>query len=418
MMRIGILAEGFAEWQGGIDFLRTICDSLRLGFAAEMPDLVLLYPRRPTLAAVDQVSLPWRKWLGESVREGRVKPWRELLRRQVEESSFARIARLREAVGELPALRFRDDEDLDGVARRERLDCLLPSFRALASCVRTPWVGYLYDFQHRHLPHLFSAEDRQGRDARFVLMAKHARQIIVNSRAVADDCRHFLGEGGAKLVALPFGAAPMPDWLAERPDLLAKYELPKRYFLVSNQFWTHKNHRQVFAALRQLGEAPEAADAAVVCTGSTADWRDPGYFPSLERFLDENGLASKVRILGHIPKRDQIEIMKGALAVIQPTLFEGGPGGGAVYDAVSLGVPALVSDIPVNRELDGLGLAVEFFDPHDDAALSGLMLEHLRRPAAMRQDVATLAAQGRERRRAVGKVLAETIAAVTSGARQ
>lgn len=406
MKRIGILAEGFAEWQGGVDFLRMIGDSLRLGLA-DAPELVMLFPRLPTLAAVYQAVVPWRKWLAE----GCPAPWRQVLRQQMETSAGARIARVREALGELPVLRFRDDEELAALARRERLDGLLPSFRALDACVRTPWLGYLYDFQHRHLPQLFAEPERTARDAQFAAMAKSARQVLVNSRAVAEDCRRFLGEAGARFVPLPFGAAPIPDWLEERPELLAPYELPRRYFLVSNQFWTHKNHRLVFEALRLLAPAPEAADVGLVCTGSTVDTRDPGYFPSLVRLLDESRLTGRVRILGHLAKRDQIEIMKGALAVIQPTLFEGGPGGGAVYDAVSLGVPALLSDIPVNRELDGLGLLVEFFAPHDAAALSGLMLERLRGPEPARKDRATLLALGRERRRAVGRVLAETLAA-------
>jgi glycosyltransferase involved in cell wall biosynthesis len=410
-MRIGIVAEGLAEWQGGIDFLRMICDSLRLGLAGETPELVLCYPRLPALAAAHQAVLPWRNWLVAGIGQGKRPPWRELVSRQRSESSAARIARVKDAIGELPVLRFRNDDALAALARQQRLACLLPSFRALSPCVRTPWVGYLYDFQHRHLPHLFSAADRAQRDAQFAAMAARARYVLVNSRAAAGDCRHFLGSEGAKFVPLPFGAAPMPDWLAERPDLLAKYALPRRYFLVSNQFWTHKNHRLVFAALERLAHAPAAAELAVVCTGSTVDARDSGYFPSLERMLAESGMAAKVRILGHIPKRDQIEIMKRAVALIQPTLFEGGPGGGAVYDAVSLGVPALVSDIPVNRELGGLGLAVKFFGPQDAAALADLMLEQLRDPAPARQDATTLVALGRERRQAVGKVLAETIAA-------
>ena len=410
-MRIGILAEGLAEWQGGIDFLRMVGDCLRLAASGEPPELVLLYPRSPTLAAVHLATLPWGRWLAERARGGRPAPWRELLRAQWEALPTRRIARVEEALGgALPVRRFRDDAELDQVARAERLDGLLPSFRALDVCPATPWLGYLFDFQHRHLPQLFPAADRAVRDQRFAAMAKSARQVIVNSRAVAADCRRFLGGAGATFVPLPFGAAPAPGWFTAEPGRLAKYALPERYFLVSNQFWTHKNHRLVFEALARLAPTAAGADAVVVCTGSTADARDPGYFPSLERYLDESGTAKRVRILGHIPKRDQVEIMKGALAVVQPTLFEGGPGGGAVYDAVSLGVPTLVSDLPVNRELEGLGLGIQFFDPRNAAALAELMHDHVVHPRTDRKAATTLIAEGLARRRAVGKVLIETLA--------
>ena len=417
-MRIGILAEGLAEWQGGIDFLRMICDCLRLAFADDPPTMVLLTPRTPAIEAVANAALPWRRWLAESARQGKVQPWREILREQLSQSSSRRIARVKEAIGsEIRVLFFRGDEELEGLARTEALDCLLPSIRPLASCVRTPWLGYLYDFQHRYLPHLFTPADRDTRDARFAAMAGSARQVIVNSRSVAADCLRFLGDQGARFVALPFGAAPMADWLTDQPDLAAKYGLPARYFLISNQFWTHKNHRLVFEALHLITQAPEAADVAeaaevtLVCTGSIVDARDRSYFPSLQRYLAESGISGRVRILDFIPKRDQVEIMKRAMAVIQPTLFEGGPGGGAVYDAVSLGVPALVSDIPVNRELDALGLDIRFFDPANAGALAGLMLDHIRSAKIERKDAATLMAEGRQRRLAVGKVLAETLRA-------
>ncbi|MBN2576663.1 MAG: glycosyltransferase [Deltaproteobacteria bacterium] len=409
MARIGILTEGMAQWQGGVDFLSFLCDCLQISFADRSVALLPLFPRTPVREAVHKATSPWRQWLAESVQHGRLLPWREILREQMDRSSLRQLARIRDVMGSAqPVLRFCGDEELATLARAEKLDCLLPAFRPLAGCVATPWLGYLYDFQHRHLPHLFRAEERAGRDAHFAAMARQARYVLVNSRAVADDCRRFLGPGGATFVPLPFGAAPKPDWFADEPGRLAKYGLPERYFLVSNQFWTHKNHRVVFEALRLLGPT---AGVAVVCTGSTLDARDRGYFPSLRRFLDESGISSRVRILDCIPKRDQIEIMKRAIAVVQPTLSEGGPGGGAVYDAVSLGVPALVSDIPVNRELEGQGLEIQFFEPSRADALAALMLDHARNPRRQRKDAATLLAEGRQRRRAVGAVLLETMRA-------
>jgi glycosyltransferase involved in cell wall biosynthesis len=411
-MRIGILAEGFMEWGGGVDFLRMICDCLRLAMAEDPPTLVLLTPRTPTSVALQNALVPWYQWAVASLSERKLKPLREVICEQRSLSPAYQLARVTSAIGnQIPVRFFRSDEELDAVARMEELDCLLPSFRALSTSVRTRWVGYIYDFQHRHLPDLFSTEEREIRDARFHAMAHIARTVIVNSRSVREDCVRFFGTDNATFVALPFGAAPAPDWFEDQPLLIAKYHLPQRYFLVSNQFWTHKNHRVVFEALHVLTQNRDAADVAVVCTGSTVDARDRNYFPSLQQYLRENQLAEKVRILDFIPKRDQIEIMKRAVAVIQPTLFEGGPGGGAVYDAIALDVPALVSDIPVNRELEGQEFPIQFFAPTNAQELAGLMLERLRRPTGKRKDATTLIEAGQLRRRAVGEVLARTIQA-------
>jgi len=414
-MRIGILAEGFMEWGGGVDFLRMISNCLRLAMRENPPELVLLAPRTSTVVAIQTALQPWVRWLIEGLRKGQLGPWREPLGEQRSQSSSRKLARVADAIGgNIPVRFFCNDEEIDDVARAERLDCLLPSFRALSKAVRTPWLGYLYDFQHRHLPHLFSPEERMARDARFQAMARNARYVIVNSRSVREDCLRFLEAGAATFVALPFGAAAAPDWLSDQPSLMAKYDLPKRYFLVSNQFWTHKNHRVVFEALHALSRETDAADVAVVCTGSTVDARDRDYFPSLQQYLRESGLTNKVRILDYIAKRDQIEIMKHAVAVVQPTLFEGGPGGGAVYDAISLDVPALISDIPVNRELESQGFSIQFFDPANAQALAGLMLERLRQPADQRKDAVTLIKEGHLRRRAVGEVLMKSIQAAQS----
>jgi glycosyltransferase involved in cell wall biosynthesis len=59
-----------------------------------------------------------------------------------------------------------------------------------------------------------------------------------------------------------------------------------------------------------------------------------------------------IKILGHIPKNDQISLVKFTLAIVQSTLFEGGPGGGAAYDAIALGIPVIASNIPVNLEIN------------------------------------------------------------------
>ncbi len=95
--------------------------------------------------------------------------------------------------------------------------------------------------------------------------------------------------------------------------------------------------------------------------------------------------------------------MRAALAVVQPTLFEGGPGGGSVFDAVALGVPAIVSDIPVNLEIEEPN--VRFFKACDAAALSAAMAERLRSGAGVRQSPQQLMDAGLRRRKACGDTL-------------
>jgi len=290
-------------------------------------------------------------------------------------------------------------------ARRLSLDVLVPSHNALPADFPTPWVGYIADFQHRYLAHLFSEHERRSRDAHFSAMLGRAKTIIVNSRAAAKDALRFHPEGTSKIFHLPFSAAPQSHWLAAPTHVAEKFGVHGRYFLISNQFWKHKDHLTAFAAFASVANVhPEIH---LVCTGATEDYRDPHYFSALKEFLRDRNIAQRVHILGMIPKLEQIELMKSSVALVQPTLFEGGPGGGAVYDAVSLGIPCLVSDIDVNRELDEP--LVDFFAAGDAASLAAQMQKIVGQPRRLLADADSLRQRGAERRAACGRVLLESI---------
>ena len=121
----------------------------------------------------------------------------------------------------------------------------------------------------------------------------------------------------------------------------------------------------------------------------------------------ELGLVDNLKVLGMIAKKEQIGLMRGAVAVLQPTLFEGGPGGGSVYDAVSLGVPAIVSDIPVNRELNEP--AVSMFPAGDHKRLAEAMIHCLGNPVLRNVDRDSLIARGIARRKLCGMALLDAL---------
>jgi glycosyltransferase involved in cell wall biosynthesis len=215
---------------------------------------------------------------------------------------------------------------LSAVQRLE-LDVILPAVHSLGTDFPRPWVGYAYDFQHKYFPQYFTPDDCRSRDEHFAEILTQSRALIVNSRAAAADIVKFVPEATARVFTLPFAPAPSRDWLEDRPDVLPRYGVTQPFFIISNQFWIHKDHATAFDAFRLT--AQHDPKIALVCTGSTVDSRNPDYFPGLLARLKNWGLDRRVHIPGLIPKRDQIELMKNACAVIQPTLFEGGPGGGA-----------------------------------------------------------------------------------------
>ena len=302
---------------------------------------------------------------------------------------------------------------LEREAKRLKLDVLLPSFYALPFGSELPWLGYLYDFQHRHMPDFFSVKEREQRDFHFASMLKHAPAVIVNSKSVEADIERFYPDARTQVFALPFSTAPTKSWLSISEDVAREaYLIPPRYFIICNQFWIHKDHATAFAAFAEIAKIPEYADVDLVCTGSTSDHRSVGHLDRLLAQLDEMNIRSRVHILGLIPKNDQIGLMKGAAALLQPTLSEGGPGGGAVYDAIAIGTPSIVSNIPVNLEIANEDL-ISFF-PAGDASMLAMAMKSIL--ANHKIDLASdvLLNKGMARRIHCGKILLSAIDHVMS----
>ena len=172
-----------------------------------------------------------------------------------------------------------------------------------------------------------------------------------------------------------YTAFPEGAWFSLEDVDIGKYHLPEKYFLISNQFWLHKDHKTAFDALKLLHNEGYT-EYHIVCTGKTDDYRDAGYFQRLLESLQKNKMEDYVHFLGYIPKRDQIKILCQSQAALQPTLFEGNPGGGIAYNAISLGVPIILSDIPVNLELKS-PLAY-FFKRHSPESLKEVIVSFIR----------------------------------------
>ena len=396
MIRIGIPTQGFRDWAGGVDFLFSVVDSLRA--APEAIDLHLLdpIPRAPH----GWKRLRWAIAARLGARTGDRAP---------PALDCAAIAARCDATHRLPD----GAEAIAEAGRRLQLDVILPSHGVLPGSMPCPWIGYLYDFQHRHLPHLFTERERRKRDEAFARMVEVAPAIVVNSHDTAAEARRLYPRAAARIHALPFNASPRPEWL-DGPVVGSMVAPSGPYFLVSNQFWVHKDHATAFRAFALV--AGRHPDVRLVCTGQTSDFRRPDYFGTLVRLLDTLGVRNRVTIAGLLPKTEQIDLLKGAVAVIQPTLCEGGPGGGAVYDAVSLGIRAIVSDIPINRELSGEP-TVAFFSTGDPEALAEAMERTLETTVPM-ASATLLRDRGQARRAACGRVILEIVAALLGGRTQ
>lgn len=243
----------------------------------------------------------------------------------------------------------------------------------------TPWIA---DFQHTRLPDFFSREERIQRDRYFYRCAKSATLVIVSSEEARKDFAEFLPEFVEKVRVLRFVSVASPNIgdAASIESVERRYHLDGPYFHLPNQFWKHKNHKIVIDALGLARK--RGTPLTVVATGHTQDRRHPGHFSMLQGMIRDVGCEHDFRILGIIPYADVTALMKGSIAVINPSFFEGWST--SVEESKSLGKAVILSNIPVHYEQDPS--RAYFFDPNDPEQLLDSMLR-VRRAYSRDEDV-------------------------------
>jgi len=233
---------------------------------------------------------------------------------------------------------------------------------------KIPTLAWIPDFQHRHLPEFFSAEECCNRDVSFSRLAERAAKVVLISESVKKDFVAFYPRYADKARVLePISAIP-PAVYDDDPGLVcAHYNLPAKFFYLPNQFWKHKNHLTVFRALKILKD--RGIPVFVVCSGHLDDYRHPTFFSELLQEISQLNIREQVALLGVVPREHVFQLMRQSVAVLNPSLFEGY--GMTVDEARSFGKQTLISDIAPHREQNP-PLAT-FFDKLDCENLANQM---------------------------------------------
>jgi len=210
-----------------------------------------------------------------------------------------------------------------------------------------PTLYWIPDFQHVHLPEMFTPQDISGRNSAFRVGAAHAERVVLSSRDAMADFTRLFPSRTSKARLLHF-VVNVPESIYDKHplDTLRTYALPQRFFYLPNQLWRHKNHLVVFEALHILQS--RNIYPIVVCTGNAADYRNPDYHREVMDKIQKWGLSQQVIFLGLTPREHVFQLVRQSIAVINPSLFEGWST--IVEEVKSIGKQVLLSDIPVHRE--------------------------------------------------------------------
>lgn len=322
MTRIGFAPHLYgAGWLGGISYLRNLFSALaRLENRKLEPVLLVRHSDRQAAAELSKLV---------AVRD---------VPRHLDTHS-GRTGRGIAAMPPLSWALWRRYLAAEGIAGLSHSPALLPA-RML------PSLAIIYDFQHKHLPHLFSTVDRSLRDRSFRSLCRSSSVVLVSSECALSDLKRFFPRYADKGRVLRF-VANLDGTALTPPDILsAKYRLPASYFYLPNQFWKHKNHVTVIRALAILKR--KRSPVAVIASGAEADYRHPQHFSDLMDIARTLGVEDSFHVLGVVPYADLLGLMRHCTAVMNPSLFEGWST--TVEEAKSMGKLVILSNIPVHLE--------------------------------------------------------------------
>lgn len=338
-LKVAVPMMGHDGWMGGYNYLKTLLSVLQ-----ELPG----GPIAPIVYANDDLNPAMLEGVAEYAAEAPI----------LFDARRGRQRLLAAALGQR-------DVEAESMFRERGVEVVFQHSAWFGFRFGLPTLVWLPDFQHKHLPQMFSPFRRLRRDVVFGLLTRSATRILVSSEDARSDCERFYPRTREKILSLPFVVEISERAREADPaSVRAKYGLPENFVYFPSQFWAHKNHILVLRALEKIRE--DDRGILVVTSGSGVDKRNRTHFEGLRALVAERGLHDRFRMLGVIPYEDVVALTRSSVALLNPSLFEGWST--TVEEAKSLGVPLLLSDLRVHREqTEGRAW---FFDPGDPDALA------------------------------------------------
>lgn len=379
-MKIGIYTYDFG-WAGGVDFLHMIVKGLLSQKTRKIEIYILIYdPSKSRASFKKQLYIQFgsliRRSLNVIKNPLKLKNVSRFLKKEStyknslpENKDYDFVTNLKEIFSKeiVRFIYYNNNEYKSRIKLLQdlQIEIVLPILNnVFPKESPVPWIGYLFDFVYKYYSHLYTKDFCLECDINYSTTLLYAKTVIVNSKSVKEDIYKFFPYAKSQIFNLPFTPFTNEDIYKEalaKSDIEEKYSVSNPYFIISNQFWLHKSHETAFEALRLLRMHSKNSNVEMVCTGRMKDLSGTDDRKNeLFGFIDQLHLSKAIHFVGHIPKIEQLALMLRSVALIQPTQFEGGPGGGSVYTAVANGIPSIVSDIAVNREIENEPL-VTFF---------------------------------------------------------
>jgi glycosyltransferase involved in cell wall biosynthesis len=228
----------------------------------------------------------------------------------------------------------------------DAIDVLYPAWQGNeVTNAKRKFFGYLISRSIIFRVFFLKSRSPEGKRARQYI-ADQADHLILSSNDARKDFQKFYPDHKCRVDVLPFAVSNRFEEGKDIRQVLGKYKIDAEYIFIANQMWMHKNNLCVLEAVKILKD--EGLELMFVFSGSTNDYRSADYFQTVLEKVKELDLDKNVKFLGFIDRGDQLMLMKHAMFLVQPSLFEGWST--VVEDAKSLNQHIIVSDLEVHKE--------------------------------------------------------------------
>lgn len=203
------------------------------------------------------------------------------------------------------------------------------------------FVPLIHDMIPVSHPEYSPASGKRRHLARIEAVSRLADGVLTVSAASRDAVRAHLAREGLRCPPIAV-AHPGLDLPRQATPAAAAGDGP--YFVILSTVAPRKNHLLMLQVWRELAARPDAPRLLII---GRRGWENDSAF----RLLDRGDFAGRVEELGRLPDGETAALLRGATALLFPSIEEGY--GIPLAEALALGVPAIASDIPVFREVGG-----------------------------------------------------------------